>query len=105
MRCEADTLGRNTTEFNMIVAVWARLTDANAPQSSLSPHHTCTGTAEQILEHLEALANAGYSLIVCMLICLSGSFRELEEQIQRFGNEVIPEARSFKPAGDWKIME
>ena len=105
VRTEADTLGRNTSEFNMIAAAWARITDAQAPQTSMSPHHTCTGSAEQILEHLEALANAGYSLIVCMMMCPSGNLSELEEQIQRFGNEVIPEARSFKPAGDWKIME
>ena len=104
VRSEADTLGRDTAGFNMIAAAWARITDANDPQSSLSPHHTCTGTAEQILEHLEALANAGYSLVVCMMMCPSGSLSELEEQIQRFGEEVIPEARSFKPAGDWKIM-
>ena len=104
VRSEADTLGRDTTEFNMIAAVSARLTDANAPQSSLSQHHTCTGTAEQILEHLEELANAGYSLVVCMMMCPSGSLSELEEQIQRFGEEVIPKARSFKPAGEWKVM-
>ena len=93
VRSEADTLGHDTAGFNMIAAAWARITDANDPQSSLSAYPTCTGTAEQIHEHLEALANTGYSLVVCMMMCPSGSLSELEEQIQRFGEEVIPEAR------------
>jgi len=34
--------------------------------------------------------------------CPSGKVEELEEQIERFGREVIPLAKNIKPKGDWK---
>jgi hypothetical protein len=89
----------------MIAAAWAHITDNHKSESSTLVTPTCTGTAEQILEHLRRFADAGYSLVVCMLMCPSGSVSELKEQIQRFGEEVIPQAKSIRPAGNWKSVD
>jgi len=105
IRSEADTLGRDLTQFRMMAAASARITDASDPQSQESPRPTCTGTGEQILEHLQALADAGFSMIVCMMMCPSGSLAEQEEQIQRFGEEVIPQAKGIAPKGEWKLVD
>ncbi len=102
---EADVIGRDVTEFRMIAAAWAHITDNHKSESSTLVTPTCTGTAEQILEHLRRFADAGYSLVVCMLMCTSGSVSELKEQIQRFGEEVIPQAKSIRPAGNWKSVD
>ena len=89
----------------MLCAATARITDASDPASQASPRQTCTGTAEQILEDLAALADAGFSMAVCMLECPSGALSEQLDQIERFGAEVIPEAKKLKPAGDWKPVD
>ena len=36
------------------------------------------------------------------LECPSGALSEQLDQIERFGAEVIPEAKKLKPAGEWK---
>ena len=105
IRREAETLGRDLTKFCMMAAAQARITDAADPLSRQSPRPTCTGTGEQILEDLRALAEAGYSMVVCFMMCPSGNLSELEEQIQRFGEEVIPAAKSIKQAGEWKQLD
>ncbi len=105
IRREAEKLGRDTSQFRMMAAASARFTGAGDPQSKESPRATCTGTAEQILEDLQAMADAGFSMIVCMLACPSGSLTEQHEQIQRFGEEVIPQAKGIKPTGEWKLVE
>ena len=89
----------------MMAAAQGRITDAADPLSQRSPRPTCTGTGEQILEDLEALAKAGYSMVVCFMMCPSGNLSELEEQIQRFGEEVIPSAKSIQPSGEWKQVD
>ena len=94
--------GRSPTDFIMQCAASARITDAGHPASEARPRRTCTGTAEQILEDLSNLAAAGYSLAVCMLECPSGELSEQLDQIERFGADVIPEAKTFTPAGEWK---
>jgi probable F420-dependent oxidoreductase len=105
IRREADKLGKDVTQFRMLAAASARITDASDPQSRQSPRPTCTGTGEQILQHLQAFADAGFSMIVCMMMCPSGSLAEQHEQIQRFGEEVIPQAKAIKPAGEWKLVD
>ena len=97
--------GRSPSDFIMQCAATARITDAGHPASEARPRRTCTGTAEQILEDLSAIADAGYSLTVCMLECPSGALSEQLEQIERFGAEVIPEAKKLAPAGDWKRVD
>ena len=81
----------------------ARITDADDPAAQAKPRRTCTGTGEQIVERpRRSLAEAGYSMVVCMLECPSGALSEQLDQIERFGAEVIPEAKKLKPAGEWK---
>ena len=105
IRKEAEMLGRDTGEFMMLAAASARITDADDPQSKCNPRPTCTGTAEQILEDLQAMADAGFSMVVCMMMCPSGSLTEQHEQIQRFGEEVIPQAKGIVPQGEWKLVD
>ena len=102
VRRELEAQGRSPSEFIMQCAATARITDAGDPASEARPRRTCTGTAEQIVDDLAQLAEAGYSLAVCMLDCPSGALSEQLDQIERFGAEVIPEARKLKPAGEWK---
>lgn len=105
IRREAEKLGRDLTQFHMLAAASARINNSNDDQFGPSSRPTCTGTSEQILEDLQALANAGFSMIVCMMMCPSGELSEQEEQIQRFGDEIIPHAKSIKPTGEWKPVE
>ena len=111
----------------MQCAASARITDADDPAAQATPRRTCTGTAEQILDDLAQFAEAGYSMVVCeaasslvwtrlgavrtarargrfraVLECPSGALSEQLDQIERFGAEVIPEAKKLKPAGEWK---
>ena len=104
IRREAETLGRDTSQFLMLAASSARITNASDSQSKASPRPNCTGTAEQILEDLQAMADAGFSMIVCMMMCPSGSLAEQHDQIQRFGEEVIPQAKGIVPQGEWKLV-
>ena len=94
--------GRRPSDFLMQCAATARITDAGHPASEARPRRTCTGTAEQVIEDFARLAEAGYSLVVCMLECPSGALAEQLEQIERFGAEVVPETRKITPAGEWK---
>ncbi len=105
IRREAEKLGRDLTQFHMLAAASARINNSNDDQFGPSSRPTCTGTSEQILEDLQALANAGFSMIVCMMMCPSGELSEQEEQIQRFGDEILPHAKSIKPTGEWKPVE
>lgn len=102
LRREAEKIGRSPSEFLMMGCVSAYITDAHHPMAQKKPRFNCAGTAEQILSDLERFAEAGYSLIVCHFDCPSGKVAELEEQIERFGKEVIPLAKNIKPKGDWK---
>lgn len=104
IRGELEKLGRNETQFTMLCAASGKIVDADHPASKAKPRRTCTGTAEQILEDLRSIANAGFSMAVCMIECASNELSELEEQIQRFGEEIIPEAKGIKPGGEWKLV-
>ena len=102
IRGEAEKIGRELSNFTMMGCVSAFITDAAHPSTETKPRLICTGTAEQILSDLERFADAGYSLMVVHLVCPSGEVRELQEQIERFGKEVIPLAKNVKPKGEWK---
>jgi len=105
IRREAEKIGRDVTQFSMFCASSAHIVDADHAASRANPRRICTGTAEQILSDLHRFAAAGYSMVVCMMECASNTLVELEEQIQRFGEEVIPEAKGIKPAGEWKVID
>jgi probable F420-dependent oxidoreductase len=102
MRREADRLERDIMQFSLIGVVSARITSPSDPQAQAKPRRICTGTAEQILADLVRFANAGYSLVIFFFDCPSGTMAEQEEQMQRFGQEVIPEAAKLTPHGGWK---
>lgn len=102
IRREADKIGKDTGEFLMLCAATARVTDAGDPLAEEKPRRTCTGTADQVISDLERFAQAGFSLVVCMMDCPSGTLAEQEEQIRRFGEDVIPHVKGIKPAGGWK---
>jgi probable F420-dependent oxidoreductase len=102
IRQEAKTLGRDTAQFSMLAASSARVTDASDPLSRAKPRRICTGTPEQVLEDLQRFAKAGYSLVVCMITETDrGRLPDFENQLERFGKEIIPEAKKLKPAGEW----
>ncbi len=105
IRHEADKAKRNLNKFHMIAAAWAHLENGEKPSAENSPRPTLTGNPNQIIDHLAELAGAGYSLVVCMLMCPSGSVNELKDQIQQFGEEVIPIVKTVKPNGEWKPIE
>tara|TARA_B100001142_G_C14235909_1_gene617310 strand:- start:553 stop:1197 length:645 start_codon:yes stop_codon:yes gene_type:complete len=99
---EREKIGKGIDDFFMIGAATAEITNPESKESNRIPRRNCGGTAEQILEDLKAYADAGYSLIICMLQSENGTLTEHEEQIARFGEEVIPIAKSFTSSGGWK---
>jgi probable F420-dependent oxidoreductase len=102
IRQELDKSGKDPAQFSMIGVASAHLTAKDDPHARAKPRRICTGTAEQVLTDLSGFADAGYSLIIYFFDCPSGRMEELEEQIQRCGEEVIPAARSILPRGGWK---
>ena len=84
----------------MQCAASARITDADDPAAQATPRRTCTGTGEQILDDLAQLARSpAIRWQSAWLECPSGTLSEQLDQIERFGAEVIPEAKKLKPAG------
>ena len=102
IKLERENLGKGIHDFQMIGAATAQITDKDQEEATRKPRRNCGGTADQILHDLNEYANAGYSMIICMLQCKTDSLSEQIEQIQRFGEEIIPIAKTFQPAGDWK---
>ena len=100
IRREGDRMRRDLSKFYMMAVASARATDPGDPQTNLRPRPILTGSADQVLSDLERFANAGYSLVVIIFDC-NGRVEELAEQIQRFGEEIIPAARQIKAKGGW----
>ena len=100
---ELEAQGRSPSDFLMQCAASARITDAGRPGlAGQSPPHLHRHRRADPRRSLARFAEAGYSMVVCMLECPSGELSEQLDQIERFGAEVIPEAKKLKPAGDWK---
>jgi hypothetical protein len=57
-------------------------------------------TASRVEGWEQRFADAGYSLVVFIFDCF-GQVEELETQIQRFGEEVIPAVKGIKAKGGW----
>jgi probable F420-dependent oxidoreductase len=100
IRREAGRLGRDLSRFFLMAVASARRTSRGDPQHGQKPHAICTGAADDVLSDLQRFADAGYSLVVLIFDCL-GQVEELETQIQRFGEEVIPAAKGIKAKGGW----
>lgn len=102
IRRELEKLKRDPAQFAMLGTASARLTSASAPETRAMPRPICTGSAEQVLTDFTRFAEAGYSLVVCFFDCPNGQMAELEEQMQRFGEVIIPRAKGIAPKGGWR---
>jgi probable F420-dependent oxidoreductase len=100
IRREGERLRRDLSKFFMMAVASARITRPDDPQTRLKPRPILTGNGEQVLSDLQRFADAGYSLVV-IIFDAAGRVETLEEQIQRFGEEVIPGARNIKAKGGW----
>ncbi len=102
IRRELDLRERDPSDFGMMCISSARLTSADDPLAQERPRRICTGSAEQILDDLSRFAAAGYSLVVLFFDCLSSrEISEWDDQMRRFGEEVIPEAKKIEVKGGW----
>jgi probable F420-dependent oxidoreductase len=100
IRRELEARRRDLAKFHMMAVASARITGPRDPVASLRQRPVLTGTAEQVLSDLQRFADQGYWLIV-IIFDAGGTVEGLEEQIQRFGEEVIPAARAIKAKGGW----
>ena len=102
IRREAEALDKDLSDFWMIGCQSTHITGPDHEDARRSPRWTNSGTAEQVLEDLQAFAAAGYGLMILHFDCPSGSVDELEEQIDRAGEEILPAAKAIQAAGEWK---
>ncbi len=97
-----DETGRDPATFTMMGAATLQLTaDGNATGPD-GRRMVCTGSAAQILEDLATFADEGYSLLVLKIVCPSGEVSELRDGVARIGEEIVPVATGFAPAGGWQ---
>lgn len=102
IRREAGSIGKDLSQFWMIVCASAMAVDAKHPWAQKKPRPNCTGTADQILADLEQYAKAGYGLVILHFHVASNTYNEYLDMIERVGKEVIPQAKAIKPTGEWK---
>jgi probable F420-dependent oxidoreductase len=100
IRRELESRRRDLSKFHMMAVASARLTGPGDRLASLNPRPILTGNAEQVLSDLQRFADQGYWLVVIIFDAM-GRVEELEQQIQRFGEEVIPAARAIRAKGGW----
>ena len=101
VRVEAERLGRDLSTFYMWTLTSAYLTEADHLLSKKEVRPQCTGTKEQVLSDLAGFAEAGYSLVNLIFDAPSGTVKELQEQIEWFGTEVLPHCGEIQAAGEW----
>jgi probable F420-dependent oxidoreductase len=101
IKSDLEMAGRDPSTFIMMAATTMRVTDSDDALAHQMPRKICTGTSEQVLEDLEKFAEAGYSLVVAKMDCPSGEVKEIHEQIDRVGHEVVPESARIQAAGGW----
>lgn len=102
IRAEAERVGRDPGEIAMLGLTSFRITDANDEEAKRTPRWNFGGTAEQILEDLQAYADHGYTMLIMAPICPSRTYAEFEEQAEWLGREVLPEVKKMTPKGEWK---
>jgi probable F420-dependent oxidoreductase len=100
IRHELDARQRDLSKFHMMAVASARITGPGDRVASLNKRPVLTGTREQVLSDLQRFADQGYWLIV-IIFDAGGTVEGLKEQIQRFGEEIIPAARAIKAKGGW----
>jgi probable F420-dependent oxidoreductase len=102
IKSDLEMAGRDPSTFIMMAATTMRVTDSDDALAHQMPRKICTGTSEQVLEDLEKFAEAGYSLVVAKMDCPSGEVKEIHEQIDRVGHEIVPECARIQATGGWK---
>ncbi len=100
-RRELKEFGREPHDFAMLATVTIHVTGPDDPLAQRADRTVCTGTAGQVLSDLERFAEAGYSHIVCCFEIPSHQMDEYQEQVERFGRDVLPAARAMEPKGGW----
>jgi probable F420-dependent oxidoreductase len=92
VRREADRVGRDMSSFRFYAFASAALTrePANGRRRTLS------GNAEQVLDDLQRFADHGYSHVTLHFDVPSGTVAELMEIVERFAQEVLPEAAELE---------
>lgn len=93
---EADKHGIDLSNFWYGTKASALICDADDPILAGERRPTLTGTADQILEELQAFADEGYNHVTFHVHVRSNSIQELFDLTQRFGEEVLPQAASIK---------
>lgn len=102
IRHEADRVGKDLSQFQLIALSSCRITAPDDPWLSTGKRRpNCSGTPEMILEDLAAFAEAGYSLMVFFQDCPSGTVDEFFERAQQVGEEIIPKAKEIQAGGEW----
>ena len=89
--------GRDRVAMRLAAVLRVRILD---PADAGSERMLGTGTAEEVLDDLAALAATGFAHVVVHLDCRSTTMDEYWEQLRRLG-ELVPAARSLAPAGGW----
>ena len=88
VRREGERVGRDLSGFRFYAFASAALT----PEPEREPRRTLSGNAEQVLADLQRFADHGYSHVTLHFDVPSGTVAELMETVERFAEEVLPEA-------------
>lgn len=92
---EGERIGKDMSTFWYGTFASALVVDASHPEAQREQRKTLTGTPEQILEHLQAFADEGYHHVTFHPHIQSATIEEFFEQVQRLGEEVLPEAKKI----------
>jgi probable F420-dependent oxidoreductase len=94
---ELEAAGRPASSMHLLAVLRVRLLDAPDESARMLG----TGTAEQILDDVAALAARGFSHLVVHLDCPTGSMNEYRDRLERFGDAVVPAAGDVTVSGPW----
>jgi probable F420-dependent oxidoreductase len=94
---ELEAVGRPASAMHLLAVMRVRLLDAPDPEARMLG----TGTAEEVLADLGALADRGFSHTVVHLDCPTGTMAEYRDRLDAFGARVVPAAAGVAAAGPW----
>jgi alkanesulfonate monooxygenase SsuD/methylene tetrahydromethanopterin reductase-like flavin-dependent oxidoreductase (luciferase family) len=98
-RIEGDRLGRDMTGFEILAFTTGVVTGPDSRHARAGDDRVMlTGTAEQVLADIGALAANGYGHLTIYFEVDSGSMSEYLEILERFGEEVLPHVAEITPA-------
>lgn len=93
---EGERIDRDMSTFWYGSFVSTLICEADDPIIQGKRRPTLTGTAEQILEDVQAFADEGYQHLTLHPHIRSATIDELFDQVQRIGEEVLPEAQAIQ---------